>query len=100
VLQVGFAPNAVSFNAVINRCARAGDVLSAERWLNLMQDAGAVPSQLTFNSIIQAYVIPSLWDSVQGSSQSTTDAFTFGGGLRVTVQVHTCSRSNRSCSLV
>merc|ERR1719473_973181 len=54
MLQKGVQPNAHSFSAVINACAKAGDIQSAIRWLDKMEDAGIAADVVVYSTVLDA----------------------------------------------
>ena len=50
----GIQANVVTYNSVINACARCGDAKRAEHWFQKMVAQGVQPGVLTFNSLVNA----------------------------------------------
>ena len=46
--------NAICYNAMIDVCAKAGDISKAETWLQKMSDAGHKPDEISYNAVIDA----------------------------------------------
>merc|ERR1719161_881022 len=55
MLDKGMTPNAVTFSAMIDACAKASDPAGAELWHNRMVEAGIEASQHSFGSVISAF---------------------------------------------
>ena len=53
---MGLDANVVTYNSVINACARCSNGPRAEFWFQKMIDAGVQPALFTFNSLINAFV--------------------------------------------
>ena len=51
-LKAKAAPTTATYNALINACARTGDVKMAEVWLTRMLKSGVEPNTTTFNAVI------------------------------------------------
>lgn len=47
-------PDAICYNALIGACAKAGDILSAEHWLDEMFVAGVAPNVISYTAILHA----------------------------------------------
>merc|ERR1719305_1819229 len=54
MLDRGMTPNAVTFSAMIDACAKASDCAGAELWHNRMVEAGIEASNHSFGSVISA----------------------------------------------
>merc|ERR1719231_737633 len=54
MLEEGIRGDTISYTAVINACAKAGDVKRAEHWLVQMLKDGVEPNIITFNAVISA----------------------------------------------
>merc|ERR1719311_2001290 len=54
MLDKGMTPNAVTFSAMIDACAKASDCAGAELWHNRMVEAGIEASNHSFGSVISA----------------------------------------------
>jgi len=54
MIENGVQPNAHSFSAVINACAKAGDVITATQYLAQMQQAGVSADVVVFSSVLDA----------------------------------------------
>ena len=52
--SMGVEPDVMSYNAVIDACARSGDVGRAERWLEQMGAAGLPPNVVSYSSVLHA----------------------------------------------
>ena len=47
-------PNKISYTAVIDACAKQGEVAKAEGWLPKMQGAGLQPDVISYSTVINA----------------------------------------------
>jgi len=54
MLENGIQPNPHSFSAVINACAKAGDVASATEYLEQMEGAGVPADVVVYSSVLDA----------------------------------------------
>jgi pentatricopeptide repeat domain-containing protein 1 len=54
MLDAGVEANVVSYNAVINACAKAGEQVQAEAWLSRMTNAGVQPNAISYNAVLDA----------------------------------------------
>jgi len=54
MIECGIKPNAHSFSAVINSCAKAGDVAMAEYWLGQSEEACVANDVVVYSSVIDA----------------------------------------------
>merc|ERR1719321_1560072 len=54
MLDAGIRGDTISYTAMINACARVGDVQKAEDWLVKMLEDGVEPNVITFNAVIAA----------------------------------------------
>merc|ERR1719453_1842575 len=54
MLGAGIKGDTISYTAMINGCARVGDVQKAEGWLVKMLEDGIEPNVITFNAVIAA----------------------------------------------
>jgi len=54
MLDAGVEANVVSYNAVINACAKAGDQVQASAWLKWMSDAKVQPNAISYNAVLDA----------------------------------------------
>merc|ERR1719446_74511 len=54
MLESGVQPNAHSFSAVINACAKAGDILAATRWLDKMDEVGIAADVVVYSTVLDA----------------------------------------------
>merc|ERR1719281_141252 len=54
MLETKAAPTTVTYNAVINACAKSEDAAGAERWLEQMHDAGIKGDTISFTTVINA----------------------------------------------
>merc|ERR1712012_1112752 len=50
----GVAPDVVSYNSVINACAKAGKADRAERWLAKAIEGGVAPNVVSYTAVIDA----------------------------------------------
>merc|ERR1719359_1154001 len=54
MLEADIKGDTISYTAMINACARCGDVQKAEDWLVKMLEDGVEPNVITFNAVIAA----------------------------------------------
>merc|ERR1719265_1456189 len=54
MLQQGVEVNVICYNAVINACARVGNVTRAEKWLQELTNAGIEADAISYNAVIDA----------------------------------------------
>merc|ERR1719222_308978 len=52
--HAGLVPGLLTFNSVINACAKAGDVCRAEHWLSEMSERGVKPDTVSYSTVIHA----------------------------------------------
>merc|ERR1740130_2553043 len=54
MVRVGSTPNIITFNSLIDVCAKAGNVEMAEKLWGSMLDSGLEPTSVTYNMILNA----------------------------------------------
>jgi len=101
MVDAGVEADTVTYNTVINACARVGDAEQAEDWMRHMVENGVSPGQLTFNSMLnacaQAGDIPRCekWLSKMRGHGLGPDGVSFGTVIHGCVKAQKMSRAEQ-----
>ena len=83
----GLKPEIITYNAVIDACAKSGDMEEAVEWLSKTQEARLKPNVIAYNAVINAFaesankIIPASTQNIEYLGNHRNTSLTLKSGI-------------------